>query len=951
MQQPPSPFTPDDGGGGDHHEHDQQVFADLFASGDIMRLDPTRSPTNREQQQQQQPSRQVPPLPPRRHASPGRTAPPRRRVSPPEGSQRRRDSSEGPRNSDARGSRGAADEYEYEQEPSGYKHNPLERTGRSSSDQRFDRHSLYETDKYYGQQPQPQQQQQQQHYSRRTSNPNFSSGRSRQSSDGGPSGRYRSGGRYEHRTPIKKRSKSLGERMALAVSTPREPVAPANLLLYHVSKPEPRARWVFNLSKHTNVVDSGPPPTTITSVIDKKRPNLGGLVWVNAVLGNLHCCLQKGVKNKAVTPVPADVLDGWLNGQTGWWWIGALKEGHRALWDSHVVMNWAMVFIPCSPEVAARNNMEVWHDKCLPGSLRVARPGELARKIVDIVTDDQDKEPEQVVHTHLCILLAEGDDLELKRPKMFSKGSSTPRAPVGDAAPALRHSASMTSVDLSQVSLDKDGTAVRVRSSSGDATAVPRGAAEGSAGVDMAPFGSGAGRNILELEEAMEKVAKYRERIVILKEDRRSKKALLDQLRCELEEKEEMFSAENDRLRLERNDIKDRAKSLWVDIENLRREIDDTTAEKNMLRQDAEGLKKQVDRLRRERNSARSDAMRWLEKQREASSPFLLTDGGGEGEGEGSGDANGDANGNANGDAGVFPKTPGKTRALVSRAQSAPGNVTAGAQAEGGKLVSVDYKAAAAIAKLKSKVDRLRRERDQAEAQAAEWLRTEQEKLAAAAATATATGSAPSSASRGEGSGDDSGSGGGGGPSGGSPVVASLRAESLKLQRELRDAKEEAKRLRKKAEAGGGASVTVGAEERSNGTTTVRDPQAGDPHEARLALGRLLGQALNLLDPEAAADAKAAAAASAALSALNDGGGAGAATGDKSKQQQHSEMEMEAVAPETPPEVVDASGAVANGRLKSGPGEVATNRGMAFPGSNPVGDKFGVGPTLVGTTG
>lgn len=108
---------------------------------------------------------------------------------------------------------------------------------------------------------------------------------------------------------------------------------------------------MFNLSKHSNVLDSGPPPETITSTIDKKRPNLGGLVWINAVLGNLHCCLQKGVKNKAVTPVPAEVLDGWLNGQTGFWWIGALKEGHRALWDSHVVMNWAMVFIPSSPEV------------------------------------------------------------------------------------------------------------------------------------------------------------------------------------------------------------------------------------------------------------------------------------------------------------------------------------------------------------------------------------------------------------------------------------------------------------------------------------------------------------------------------------------------------------------------------------------------------------------------
>lgn len=109
---------------------------------------------------------------------------------------------------------------------------------------------------------------------------------------------------------------------------------------------------MFNLSKHTNVVDTAPPPDTITSTIDTKRPSLGGLVWINAVLGNLHCCLQKGVKNKAVTPVPANVLDGWLNGQTGFWWIGALKEGHRALWDSHVVMNWAMVFIPSSPEVS-----------------------------------------------------------------------------------------------------------------------------------------------------------------------------------------------------------------------------------------------------------------------------------------------------------------------------------------------------------------------------------------------------------------------------------------------------------------------------------------------------------------------------------------------------------------------------------------------------------------------
>lgn len=128
---------------------------------------------------------------------------------------------------------------------------------------------------------------------------------------------------------------------------------------------------MFNLSKHTNVVDNNAPPEAITSTIDKNRPNLGGLVWINAVEGNLHCCLQKGVKNKAVTPVPAEVLDGWLNGQTGFWWIGALKEGHRALWDSHVVMNWAMVFIPSSPEVCGACVRRVCEQKKNLDSFRV----------------------------------------------------------------------------------------------------------------------------------------------------------------------------------------------------------------------------------------------------------------------------------------------------------------------------------------------------------------------------------------------------------------------------------------------------------------------------------------------------------------------------------------------------------------------------------------------------
>lgn len=161
------------------------------------------------------------------------------------------------------------------------------------------------------------------------------------------------------RTTMKRRSKSLGQRMTTAVATtPRQrEMQPAPTLnLYHVSRPEPRARWVFNLSSHLNVADNGPPPARVTSHVDKKRPNLGGLVWVNATLGG-HCCLQKGTKSKVVTPVPPTVLDGWLNGQTGFWWIGALKDGHRALWDSHVVMSWAMVFIPSSPEVRERDGI------------------------------------------------------------------------------------------------------------------------------------------------------------------------------------------------------------------------------------------------------------------------------------------------------------------------------------------------------------------------------------------------------------------------------------------------------------------------------------------------------------------------------------------------------------------------------------------------------------------
>lgn len=151
----------------------------------------------------------------------------------------------------------------------------------------------------------------------------------------------------------------------LPVSSDMSPGA-AKLNLYHVRRPEPRARWVFNLShgtdKHGKRISESASSmlTRVTSTVDESRPSLGGLVWINATLGG-HCCLEKGTKSKIVTDVPNTVLDGWLNGQKGYWWIGALKEGHRTMWDSHVVMAWAMVFIPSFPEVRKGGGaLEFW---------------------------------------------------------------------------------------------------------------------------------------------------------------------------------------------------------------------------------------------------------------------------------------------------------------------------------------------------------------------------------------------------------------------------------------------------------------------------------------------------------------------------------------------------------------------------------------------------------------
>lgn len=125
----------------------------------------------------------------------------------------------------------------------------------------------------------------------------------------------------------------------------------------------------------------------------------------------------------------------------------------------------------------------------------------------------------------------------------------------------------------------------------------------------------------------------------------------------------------------------------------------------------------------------------------------------------------------------------------------------------------MDAKAAAAITKLKSKVDRLRRERDEAEKQAAVWLRAEQEKLARAAAQGSGGDhAAPVATVNGSGGGAPPGGGGG-------AVVASLRAEGLQLKRELQEAREEAERLRRTSSQG---AMDSGASLDSGGDPTTR---------------------------------------------------------------------------------------------------------------------------------
>lgn len=129
--------------------------------------------------------------------------------------------------------------------------------------------------------------------------------------------------------------------------------------------------------------------------------------------------------------------------------------------------------------------------------------------------------------------------------------------------------------------------------------------------------------------------------------------------------------------------------------------------------------------------------------------------------------------------------------------------------------VSMDQKAAATIAKLKNKVNRLRRERDEAEVQASNWLKSEQERLALNGNSNSNSDNNSSDSTALIEAGPGAGAGGSRVSIGG-PVVASLKAESLRLKKELQNAREEAERLKKKFNSGGGLSPNVAPAGRSS---------------------------------------------------------------------------------------------------------------------------------------
>lgn len=119
-----------------------------------------------------------------------------------------------------------------------------------------------------------------------------------------------------------------------------------------------------------------------------------------------------------------------------------------------------------------------------------------------------------------------------------------------------------------------------------------------------------------------------------------------------------------------------------------------------------EQLRFDVDRLRRERDDARAEAMRWLEQEKSKL----------------------EANAQATALAEVH-KQRSAAAAAGSSQEISPTGVELGIVADGNGKRDNSAKAAAAIAKLRAKVERLRKERDEAEEQAAKWLNEQQANL------------------------------------------------------------------------------------------------------------------------------------------------------------------------------------------------------------------------------
>lgn len=116
-------------------------------------------------------------------------------------------------------------------------------------------------------------------------------------------------------------------------------------------------------------------------------------------------------------------------------------------------------------------------------------------------------------------------------------------------------------------------------------------------------------------------------------------------------------------------------------------------------------LRFDVDRLRRERDDARAEAMRWLEQEK----------------------AKLEANAQATALAEVHKQRSAAAAAGSVQEMGAVGDLGMVVDANGKRDNSA--KAAAAIAKLRAKVERLRKERDEAEDQAAKWLNEQQANL------------------------------------------------------------------------------------------------------------------------------------------------------------------------------------------------------------------------------